>query len=714
MTAADVSALPLSLQSNPRLGDWLRILPTGIVEVRSGKVELGQGVLTALAQVVAEELDIDVSRVRMIGAQTGRSPDEGYTAASMSIQQSGAALRMVAAETRARYVGVAADRLGVTENTLDIADGTIVAAGGRSTSYWELADDALLDRKVTGTCEPKEPASYSVVGTSAPRIDLPELGVGTPRFVHDLSFDGMLYGRVVRPPSRRAVLTAVDTTSVRGTGGIVAVVRDGDFLGVIAEREELAVHAAELLGTHTIWAEHPSLPDEDDLATFLTTAPADTTILAQTGHGDARGSSHAAASHEAVFHRPYLAHAAMGPSCAVAHFTTGDRPLLQVWTHSQGVYVLRRELARALDMDEDRITAHHVKGPGCYGHNGADDAAMDAVMMAQAVPGRHVQVVWSRADEMTWAPFGPAAVVRVAADVDVRGDVLTWRHEIWGSSHNTRPGFIAGVGLLAASHRQGGQEIVAGPEAPLEHGGTAGRNSVPGYAFPAYQVVNHQIVTMPLRTSAMRALGAFVNVFAIESFMDELAAAAGRDPLEYRLGQLRDPRARAVLEAAAHGFGWDTWSPTDSVGRGIGYARYKNSSAYCAVVAEVEAIAEVRVRRLVIVVDAGLVINPDGAANQIEGGAIQATSWALKERVRFDRSTVTSDTWESYPILRFSEVPRVAVELMPGATHPSLGVGETSQGPTVAAIANALYDALGVRVRTLPLTEEQILAAMPD
>jgi nicotinate dehydrogenase subunit B len=357
---------------------------------------------------------------------------------------------------------------------------------------------------------------------------------------------------------------------------------------------------------------------------------------------------------------------------------------------------------------------HHVKGPGCYGHNGADDAAMDAVLMAQAVPGRRVQVVWSRADELTWAPFGPAAVVRVEADVDPRGDVLAWRHEIWGSSHNSRSGFIPGIGLLAASHRQGGQEIVAGPEAPLEHGGTAGRNSVPGYAFPAYRVINHQISRMPLRTSAMRALGAFVNVFAIESFMDELAEAAGRDPLEYRLTQLRDPRAQAVIHTAANRFGWDTWSPADSLGRGIGYARYKNSSAYCAVVTEVEAITDVRVRRLVIAVDAGLVINPDGAINQIEGGAIQATSWALKERVRFDESTVTSDTWESYPILRFSEVPRVEVELMPDAGHPSLGVGETSQGPTVAAIANAVYDALGVRVRALPLTQEQIVAAMPD
>lgn len=709
-------ALPLSLKANPRLGEWLRILPTGLVEARSGKVELGQGVLTALAQVVAEELDVDILRIRMVGAETGRSPDEGYTAASMSVQHSGAALRVVAAEARAIYLGVAAARLNVPDNALKVEDGAITGPDGRSTSYWELADDTLLEREATGAITPKDSGAYRVVGTSVPRIDLPELVAGTPRFVHDMALDGMLYGRVIRPPSRGAALVAADTASVSGVSGIVAVVRDGDLLGVVAQREELAVWAAERVRGHSTWDEHPTLPNEDQLEAFLTSVPAEVTVLAEVGVAGSpdHTAGPAAASHEAVFHRPYLAHAAMGPSCAVARFTADLEPSLEVWTHSQGVYVLRRELARALEMDEDRITVRHVKGPGCYGHNGADDVAMDAAMMAMAAPGRPVQVVWSRADELTWAPFGPAAVVRVAADVDAHGDVLTWQHEIWGSSHNTRPGFVPGLGLLAASHRQGGQPIVAGPEGPLERGGTAGRNSVPGYAFPAYRVVNHQISSMPLRTSAMRALGAFVNVFAIELFMDELAEAAGRDPLEYRLSQLQDDRARSVIDLAAKGFGWADWTPTDSVGRGVGYARYKNSSAYCAVVAEVEAIAEVRVRRLCIAVDAGLVINPDGAVNQIEGGAIQATSWACKERVRFDGLTVTSDTWESYPILRFSEVPQVDVELMPGGGNPSLGVGETAQGPTVAAIANALYDAVGVRVRTLPLTQEQIVAAMPD
>ena len=714
------TALPPSLAANPRLGDWLRVLPGGVVEVRSGKVELGQGVLTALAQVAAEELDLDVARVRMVAAVTGLSPDEGYTSGSMSIQYSGAALRLVCAEARAIYLGVAAGRWNLPADALTVREGTIAAPDGRATSYWELADDLLLDRPATGLAEPKAAAQYRLVGTSVPRMDLPDKLAPRPRFVHDLVLDGMLYGRVVRPPSRGATLLDVGPEPAMALPGVVTVVRDGSFLGVIAEREEVALRAADLLRADAKWHEQPTLPDEDDLPAFLLSAPAQSSVLAESAAGACGPARPAARSHEATYHRPYLAHAAMGPSSATALARPAragpDGVRLEVWTHSQGVYLLRRALARALRLPEDQVRVRHVEGAGCYGHNGADDVAMDAALLALAVPGRPVQVVWSRSDELGWAPYGPAAVVRIAADVDARGDVLSWQHEVWGNGHVTRPGF-APTGLLAASHRDGGEPIEPAADPPLERGGEAGRNAVPGYAFPAYRVVNHRLSVMPLRTSSLRSLGGFANVFAIESFMDELAQAAGRDPVEYRLAQLADPRGRAVIEAAARRSGWAGWSASGSsrsAGHGIGYARYKNSSAYCAVVAEVEAVTEVRVRRLTIAVDAGLVINPDGAANQVEGGAIQATSWTLKERVRFNSLTVTSDTWDSYPILRFCEVPAVEVEFVPGHGNPSLGVGETAQGPTAAAIGNALCDALGVRVRTLPLTQQQIIAAMPD
>jgi nicotinate dehydrogenase subunit B len=704
--------LPLSLAANPVLGQWIRIRSDGIVEVRSGKVELGQGVLTALAQIAAEELDVNVTRVQMIAAATDLSPDEGFTAGSLSIQNSGAALQQVCAEARALYLAVAAAKLAVRPDELDVADGQINAPHDSATSYWELADDSLLDRTATGEATPKAASDYRVVGTNVARLDLPDKLSGRPRYLHDLALDGQVYGRVVRPPSRGATLHDVDTAPTGALPGVIAVVRDGDFLGVVAEREEVALRAAERLRGDASWDERPTLPDEDDLPGFLVSAEADTSVLAlKEAPPEITKRAESARSYSARYHRPYLAHASIGPSVALALAHEDGR--LDVWSHSQGVHALRRELAAALDLAPDRVFVRHVEGAGCYGHNGADDAAMDAALLAQAVPGRPVQVVWSRPDELAWAPFGSGAVVEIAADCSDDGNVLSWRHEIWSGSYMGRPGTTPTNALLAASHRSGGEPIRAGGEPPIERGGGAGRNALPSYDFPAYRVSNHLLTEMPLRTSALRSLGAFLNVFAAESFIDELALAAGRDPLEFRLAHLSDPRGQAVLRTAASLAGWPEWTSREAVGHGIGYARYKNSSAYCAVIAEVEAINEVRVRRLVIAVDAGLVISPDGATNQIEGGAIQATSWTLKERVRFDRLNVTSETWETYPILRFSEVPAIDVEFVAANGNPPLGVGECAQGPTAAAIANAVYDALGIRVRSLPLTAEQLIAAMP-
>jgi nicotinate dehydrogenase subunit B len=700
--------LPAPLLKNPYLSRWLSVRPSGIVEVRSGKVELGQGVLTALAQIVADELDVDVDRIRMTPAATDVSPDEGYTAGSLSIQHSGSALRLVCAEARALYLAVAGERLSVAVADLSVVDGVISAPGGPTTTYWELADDALLERRITGDHAPKRRSEYRIVGTNVGRFDLPDKLTGTARFIHDLGFDRMCFGRVVRPPSRGATLAALDSAAALAIPGVITVVRDGNFLGVVAEREEVAIRATERLRRDASWDQVATLPDEDDLIPFLTGAPADTTVVFDDGDRSTIGTP--VRSKTATYHRPYLAHASMGTSCATALFSAGRS--LRVWTHSQGVFALRDELARTVDLGVDHITVTHVEGAGCYGHNGADDVALDAVLLAAAVPERHVQVVWSRPDELGWAPFGPAAVVQIAADLDSAGSVLSWRHDVWGSGHVSRPGFSAGPALLAAAHRQGGSPIRTGPEPPLSRGGAGGRNAVPGYDFPHRLAVDHRVVDGPLRTSALRSLGAFLNVFAAESFVDELAHETGRDPLEYRLAWLSDPRGRAVLESAARQSGWASWTGGDSVGHGIGYARYKNTSAYCAVIAEVEAVDEIRVRKLTIAVDAGLVINPDGVINQVEGGAVQATSWALKERVRFDRFGITSDTWESYPILRFSEVPAVEVELLADDGNESLGVGETAQGPTVAAIGNAVFDALGVRVRTLPFNAEQVVAAI--
>ena len=481
--------------------------------------------------------------------------------------------------------------------------------------------------------------------------------------------------------------------------------RDGSFVGVLARTERGARDALAVLAAGATWHEPESLPDERDLAGWLKAQPCESAEI-DVRRGAAAGQ--VARTLRATYSRPYLAHASLAPSCALAQFE-GDR--LSVWSHSQGIYNLRTDLALAFGLPVAAVVVRHVEGAGCYGHNGADDVAFDAARLAQAAGGRPVRVQWSRRDELAWAPFGAAMVVDLEADLDAGGSVVGWRHAVWSNGHSSRPGRAKTPALLGSWHL--GVPFARPPaiNPPVAAGGGAERNAIPLYAFPAWTIVNHRVLAAPLRTSALRSLGAHANVFAIESFVDELADATGVDPLSFRLRHLDDPRARAVVERAAAQARWHDWRRREGSGHGIAFARYKNSGAYCAVVAEVEAGREIRVRRLVVAVDVGLVVNPDGVANQIEGGAVQAASWTLKEAVRFDRTRVTSDSWERYPILRFSEVPDVDVQIVARPDCPAVGAGEAPMGPTAAAIGNAVFDALGVRVRDLPITAERIVGA---
>ena len=699
--------LPGSLQVNRRLDHWLDFRIEGCVTVRSGKVEIGQGIATALAQIAAEELDVAFDQVRMVPAVTGTSPDEAITSGSLSIQESGTALRYACAEVRAICIELAAKRLGVDAALLRVERGVISARDGGQTSYWELGPELSLDREATGQVAPKSPTAYRIVGTAVARSDLPDKVFGRPRFIHDLELPGMLYGAILRPPSPAAVLASLDETHARTLPEVVNVVRDGSFVGVLARTERGALAARDALAAGATWRETASLPDEGALAAWLKSQPAETEEI------DARTASPgrvAAQTLRASYSRPFVAHASLAPSCALARF---DGEQLAVWSHSQGIYNLRTDLALAFSLPTASVVVQHVEGAGCYGHNGADDAAFDAARLARAAPGQPVRVQWSRADELAWAPFGPAMVVDLAADLDADGLVIAWRHATWSNAHTSRPGRSKTPALLGSWHIETALPRPPAINPPLVAGGGAERNAIPKYAFPAWTIVNHRVAAAPLRTSALRSLGAYANVFAIESFIDELAAATGIDPLQFRLRHLNDLRARTVLERAAAKAGWREWSKREGCGHGIAFAQYKNAGTYCAVVAEVEAGREIRVRRLVIAVDVGLVINPDGVANQIEGGAVQAASWALKEAVTFDRTRVTSDSWERYPILRFSEVPAVEIEIIARPDCPPLGAGEAAMGPTAGAIGNAVFDALGVRVRDLPITAARI-AAIPD
>jgi nicotinate dehydrogenase subunit B len=700
--------LPGSLHVNRRLNQWLRFSPSGYVEVFSGKVELGQGILTALAQIVAEELDVRVDQIRMIAATTATSPNEAVTSGSLSVQESGAALRQACAEARQIYLDVAAPALDTPVSRLRIQDGNILGKDGRSASYWALADDRLLDCEASGAAKSKRADEYRVIGRDVQRLDLPDKVFGRPRFIHDLEFPGMLYASMVRPPSFTSRLISLRMTTPRLPDD-VQVVRDGSLLAVLANTQREADKGAAALAACAEWRHAdaaPEMPDERDLASWLKSQPVDTKVVHTKPAGDMAANAVVARTIKASYAKPFIAHASIGPSCALAEF---DGAELKVWTHSQGIYNLRKDLALAFAMDESDVIVQHVEGAGCYGHNGADDAAFDAAWLARATPGRVVRVRWSRADELTAAPFGPAMAVDIEADLDAQGKLIGWRHSVWSNGHSNRPGRAATPALLGSWHLEKPFEPPVPINAPLIAGGGSERNSVPSYDFPSWHVVNHRVLSTPIRTSAMRALGALANVYAAESFMDELAYELGQDAVAFRLAYTTDPRARAVIETAVERSGWRKAPGREGAGWGLGFARYKNTGAYCAVVADIVAEEEIRVSRLIIAVDVGTVINPDGVINQIEGGAIQATSWALKEAVRFDRERITSDSWESYPILRFSEVPEVETIIIP-SDHPSVGAGEGSLGPTAAAIGNAVFEVLGVRVRELPITAERIMA----
>ncbi len=742
------AALPASLKANPRLSQWLSIGADGSVTFSSGKVELGQGIDTALAQIVAEGLDVSLSRVRRAVTSTATGPNEGMTSGSLSVQESGSALRWVCAQAREIYLRCALVHLGLPQTDLDrlyVVDGSVhVRASAHHplhcgpTSYWALADSALLNCDASGLAVPKDNGSHRVVGQSVQRQAIHTLVKGQAHFIHDMLLLDMLYGRMAHPPSPGAVLGDLDLAAVQALPGVVKVVRDGNFLGVVAQTEFLALRALAQLVEKATWTEIANLPvlgapdQHSDLGAYLRAQPHETSLIGErrgevqvawditaTTQGDSNFESvglgtAGAATHtfQASYSRPFLAHASIGPSCALARYQPGR---LEVWTHSQGIYHLRADLATVFALSSDHIVVQHVPGAGCYGHNGADDVACDAALLARAVPGQVVQVVWSRADELACGPLGAAMAVDLTAQISADGEVLDWQHGVWSTGHSMRPGRSAVPVLLAASLLDKPFATQIAINAPMAAGGGAERNASPFYDFANWRAVNHRLLTMPLRTSALRSLGAHCNVFALESFLDEITSQLQIDPLAYRLRYLSDPRARAVLLAATEMAGWKLRpkpQSDSSSGYGLAFARYKNTGAYCAVVACVDASGHsVRVKELWIAVDVGLVVNPDGVANQIEGGAIQTVSWVLKEAVQFDSTRVLSTDWDSYPILRFSEVPDVQVQIINQPDQKSLGAGEATHGPVAAAIGNALAHALGVRVRDMPLTPEEIQRA---
>jgi nicotinate dehydrogenase subunit B len=704
---ANETPLPGSLEKTPLLDAWIHVRPDGSITAFTGKAELGQGLKTALIQVVAEGLDVMPARVSLVTADTARTPDEGFTSGSHSMQDSATALLNAAAQARRLLVDEAAGELGATAESLRVVDGVVHAPDGASRDYGALAAKLSLHVRAKPAGGLKDPASYHVIGTAMPRIDIPAKVTGGAAYVQDLRLPGMLHARVIRQPSAGAKLLRADTDTAARMPCVVKVVREGSYLAVVATREWQAIKAMRALAASAEWQETALLPDQAEIPALIRSLPArDIPVLTWTNPAPPP-----VKRLSARYTRPYQMHGAIGPSCAVA--LSGENGLT-VWTHTQGVFPLRTALAQLLRMSEERVRCVHVEGSGCYGHNGADDVAADAALIACAMPGRPIRVQWMREQENTSEPYGPAMVAEVSGALDTEGHIVDWEYAVWSNTHNRRPT----TGGLLLQNAALPSELPVPPPAPIpmpEGGGD--RNSNPIYAFPNAHVVYHFVPEMPLRISAMRGLGAYLNVFAIESFVDELALAAGADPVAFRLRHLTDARARAVIQAAADGFGWhNPPSRLSGQGRGFAFARYENLGAYCAVALSLSVeheTGQIRLGRVVAAVDSGQPINPDGIRNQIEGAVVQSASWTLYEEVHFDRRHIISSDWSSYPILRFPAAPEsIEVHVMARPGLPFLGTGEAGQGPTAAAIANAVQDATGARLRDLPLSPERVKAAI--
>lgn len=695
-------SLPADLAQNPLLSRWFDVRADGRIIVRTGKVELGQGAVTAIAAMAAAELAVPLARLDVVAGDTTCAPDEGITSGSQSIELGGSAMRHAAALVRERFAEAALRRSGRASGPVRVEQGRFHPDGhAEGYDYAELTGD--VDLHVSAVDLPAPRLRDAPPEAPYQRLDLPAKLSGAA-FIHDLSVPGMCHGRVLRPAHPLAVLDSFDAPTVQALPGVVGVVVDGHFVGIVARTEREADQALAKAERVARWRRTADMPRLDDRGEWLEQQPprevADVVV-------DDTPPPSVQQRHEAAYSRPYLAHASLAPSCALAQWA-GDQ--VTVHSHTQNVYPLRGQLAAALRIAPAQVDVIHAMGAGCYGHNGADDVALDAALLARAA-GVPVMCRWSRGDELTWSPFGAPMRMRLTAGLDEQGRIVDWTHDVYSPPHLARPLGPAGVDLLAAWQRAEPQaptpaQILRGPA------GTGERNAVPLYEVGRRRITHHLLPQgQPLRTSAIRSLGAHGNVFAIECFLDELAERAGQDPVAFRLAHLPDPRARAVIEAAAQAAGWDPQEAGgEGIGRGIGFARYKNMGGYCAIVARVEMSDTIRVLSIHAAVDCGAVVHRDGLLNQIEGGIVQALSWTLKEQVLWDEDGIVSRDWEHYPLLGFAECPAIDITVLGDPSLPPLGSGECAAGPVAAAVGNAVTHALGVRVRHMPITFDRVMA----
>jgi len=694
--------LPGSLKSTPWLDAWIKIERDGKVTVCSGKVELGTGVRTALVQIAAEQLELMPTEILFIAGDTSLTPNEGFTAGSHTIPDSGTALLHAAAQVRTLLLEGAAAKLNTDAGNLTIRSGKITSPDGRSIGYGAAITGIDLHRQASPASRLKPLGSYTLIGHPVHRLDIPNKLTGGASYVQDLRLPNMVHARVVRPPVKGARLISADVATAERLPGILKVIRDGSYLAVAATDEWSAITAMRALTASARWDGGGTLPEPKTIHASLQALPAEDIVILDKGNIN----TPKARTLKARFTKQYLMHGSIGPSCAVALLADGR---MTVWTHTQGVFPLRSALAELLGMPDEQVRCIHTEGSGCYGQNGADDVAADAALIARAIPGRPVRVQLMRDQENQWEPFAPAMITEIEAGLDDSGRISHWHYELWSGSHNERPG---NAGKLVPAWMLS-KALVPSPSLPmLQPEGGGDRNALPLYVIPNAHITNHFLPRTTLRTSAMRSLGAHINILSIESTMDELSSMAAADPVEFRLRHLTDSRAQDVIRAAAQQFGWEHRNKQRNRGFGFAFGQYKNLMAYVAIALELEVqpdTGKVNILRVVAAVDCGQIVNPDGVINQIEGGILQSASWTLYEQLQFASDGIKSIDWSSYPIMRFSRVPaKVEVKLLERPGLPFLGVAEAAQGPMAGALANALGQATGKRLRNLPLAGPQL------
>lgn len=692
--------LPGSMRNASKVNAWLHVLEDGRVMVFSGKVELGQGIRTAIRQVAAEELDLELDQVEVHLAETGVTPDEGYTAGSSSVPNSAMSVRYAAATARQKLLELASAKLNIAEEDLILYNGKVKSKkSNQSLNFAEILEGAQIDMEVTKPVPLKIKSGYRYVGKAIPRKDIEKMVRGEEVYIQDLRFPGMVHARVLRPAGYQSKLVKVDDSGLStAISGIIKTVVNGSFVGVITDREYQAVKAEAYLRKHSEWTPSPSFPKQETLFAHLKSIAEKPQSIRN--EGDITTTPNGTDTFKASYTKPYLKHGSIGPACGIAMY---DGEILHIWSHSQGIYPMRRAIAAMLKMEQEKLHVIAVPGAGCFGHSTADDAAADAAILALSYPGKHIRVQWSRQDEHTWDPYGTAMIMELEASLDANGKIKTWKTDVWTDSHSMRPDNDPAT-LLDTRYLENPVQLKG-----RGYLGGGHRNADPYYSIQNMQV-NAHFFNGPLRVSSLRSLGSYTTIFSIESFMDELAEKAGKDPLEFRLAHLEDTRAIAVIHKIQEMCNGEKLEE----GEGIGYAfsRYKNTTAYATAAAKVSvdrASGTIKLLKMWAAVDVGEIINLDGIINQIEGGMLQAASWTLKEEVTFEDNKITSSDWRKYPVFRFSDIPEVEVAMIDRPNEAAEGGGEVSMPPTGAAIANAVYNACGKRVYDLPITAEKIL-----